>query len=126
MAPSEKARARTLIADAIPQVSRKGADVLVHGCPVETFGLGVAEAVACGLPVVVPDRGGAAESVDPSCSEAYAAGDAGACAAAIERILARDPAELRARARDAAARVTTVETHFRRVVAVYERLLAES
>jgi citrate lyase subunit beta/citryl-CoA lyase len=30
VAPSEKARARTLIADAIPQVSRKGADVLVR------------------------------------------------------------------------------------------------
>ena len=33
------------------------ADVLVHGCPFETFGLGVAEAVACGLPVVAPDEG---------------------------------------------------------------------
>src|SRR5471030_2747861 len=30
VAPSEKARARTLIADAIPQVSRNGADVLVR------------------------------------------------------------------------------------------------
>jgi len=30
VAPSEKARARTLIADAIPHVSRKGADVLVR------------------------------------------------------------------------------------------------
>jgi citrate lyase subunit beta/citryl-CoA lyase len=30
VAPSEKARARTLIADAIPQVSRRGADVLVR------------------------------------------------------------------------------------------------
>ena len=30
VAPSEKERARTLIADAIPQVSRKGADVLVR------------------------------------------------------------------------------------------------
>ncbi|HEY6460335.1 MAG TPA: glycosyltransferase, partial [Polyangiaceae bacterium] len=35
------------------------ADLLVHGCPYETFGLGVAEAVASGLPVVVPDAGGA-------------------------------------------------------------------
>src|SRR5439155_1186301 len=30
VAPSEKERARTLIADAIPQVARKGADVLVR------------------------------------------------------------------------------------------------
>jgi alpha-1,6-mannosyltransferase len=99
------------------------ADVLVHGCPYETFGLGVAEAVACGLPVVVPDRGGAGESVDPSCGETYANLDAEACAAAIDRVLTRDPVELRARARDAAARVITVEEHFRGVLRVYERLL---
>ena len=34
------------------------ADLLVHACPFETFGLGVAEAMSCGLPVVVPDSGG--------------------------------------------------------------------
>jgi len=99
------------------------ADVLVHGCPYETFGLGVAEAVACGLPVVVPDAGGAAASADPACSERYRSLDAADCARAIERLLARDPGELRTRALEAAARVPTATQHVERVVATYEDLL---
>jgi alpha-1,6-mannosyltransferase len=101
------------------------ADVLVHGCPSETFGLSVAEAVASGLPVVVPDAGGAAESADPSCSETYRSLSADACASAIERLLQRDRAELRARSREAASRVPTIEQHFSRVLATYEELLRE-
>ena len=101
------------------------ADVLIHGCPYETFGLGVAEAVASGVPVVVPDAGGAAESADPTCSETYRALDAQGCAAAIARLLARNPGELRAQAVDAVARVPTVEQHFARVMGVYEDLLRE-
>jgi len=101
------------------------ADVLVHGCPCETFGLAVAEAVACGLPVVVPDAGGAVEAADPSCSERYLSGDAEACAMAIERVLARRGPELSRRAAEAAARVPTPERHFRRVLAVYDDLLRD-
>ena len=100
-----------------------GADLLVHGCPYETFGLGVAEAVACGLPVVVPDAGGAAESADPASSLTYRSLDAGACAAAIEQVLARDPGDLRACALDAVSRVPTVEQHFATVLGTYEALL---
>jgi alpha-1,6-mannosyltransferase len=99
------------------------ADVLVHGCPYETFGIGVAEAVACGLPVVAPDTGGAAESVDPSCGETYRSLDAHACAQAIERLLARDPVDLRQRAIRAASRVPTLEQHFAVVLATYDDLL---
>lgn len=117
------------------------ADVLVHGCPYETFGLSMAEAVACGLPIVVPDKGGAVESADASCSEIYRSLDADACAAAIERVLARGAGgrdardgreprdgrdggdDLRARALDAASRVSTVEQHFTRVLSVYDELL---
>jgi alpha-1,6-mannosyltransferase len=99
------------------------ADVLVHGCPYETFGLGVAEAVASGLPVVVPDEGGAAETVDPSSGERYRSLDAAACAAAIERLLAHGGGDLRARALDAAARVPSVEQHFGCVLSVYADLL---
>jgi alpha-1,6-mannosyltransferase len=99
------------------------ADVLLHGCPYETYGLGVAEAVASGLPVVAPDRGGAADSVDPASGETYRSLDAAACAAAIERLLARDPAALRAQAVEAAARVPTTEQHYGHVLAVYDALL---
>lgn len=102
--------------------SLASADALVHGCPRETFGLVVSEAVACGLPVVVPDAGGAVESADRSSGEVYPGLDAAACAAAILRILARDPVELRARALDAATRVPTAAAHFARVLAVYDEL----
>ena len=37
------------------------ADLLIHGSGAETYGLVVAEAIASGLPVVVPDVGGAAD-----------------------------------------------------------------
>jgi alpha-1,6-mannosyltransferase len=99
------------------------ADALVHGCPYETFGLGVAEAVACGVPVVVPDRGGAAEQADAASSEAYASNDAAACADAVARLLARPEAELSARALEAAGRAPTLEAHFRVVLGAYDDLL---
>jgi alpha-1,6-mannosyltransferase len=100
------------------------ADALVHGCPCETSGLAITEAVACGVPVVVPDQGGAAEGADERCSETYASLDAEACVAAIERLLARNGPELRARAIEAASRVPTVDEHFARVLSVYSELLA--
>jgi len=99
-------------------------DVLLHGCPHETFGLGVAEAIATGLPAVLPDKGGAAEQADPASTELYASGDAAACAAALKRITRRDPAGLRAAALAAAARVGSVEDHFRALYGVYRDLLA--
>ena len=99
------------------------ADMLVHSCPYETFGLAVAEAAACGVPVVVPDHGGARESADPSCSETYRSLDAAACAAAIERLLARAGPDLQTRALEAAARVPTLDQHFARVLSVYDSLL---
>jgi alpha-1,6-mannosyltransferase len=102
------------------------ADVLVHGCPYETFGLGIAEAVACGLPVVAPDAGGAAESVDLSCGETYRSLDAEACAQAIVRLLGRDRDDLRRRTLLAATRVPTQEQHFDRVLAAYDDLMRQS
>ena len=39
------------------------ADLLVHLCPVEPFGLTILEAMAAGVPVLVPDSGGAGSVV---------------------------------------------------------------
>ncbi|MGN6156013.1 MAG: glycosyltransferase [Sphingomicrobium sp.] len=50
------------------------ADALVHACEAETFGLVLAEALACGTPVIVPDRGGAFEQLRPGCGLSYPAG----------------------------------------------------
>lgn len=72
------------------------ADALVHGCESETFGLIPAEAMASGLPVVGPDRGGFAHLARAETSETYRSGDTLAAAAAIGRLFARDQAALRA------------------------------
>jgi len=88
------------------------ADVLVHGCDSETFGLLPAEAMASGLPLVGPDRGGFADLAQPSTSEVYRSGDTKAAAAAIRRLFSRDPGALKAAAIEAAAGVRRDTDHF--------------
>lgn len=102
------------------------ADALVHGCPFETFGLSIAEAMSCGLPTVVPDEGGAAEMHVPEAGERYAALDASACADAIERLLGRlaqDADGIRGAAAAAASRLPDVRAQFEGQVALYQDLL---
>jgi alpha-1,6-mannosyltransferase len=101
------------------------ADVLLHGCPFETFGIGVAEAVACGLPIVVPDRGGAAEQATGASARTFASGEASACAAAAIE-LARAGTTIADAASAAARAVPTIEDHFRALYALYARLLDRS
>ena len=100
------------------------ADALVHGCPFETFGLGVAEALSCGLPVIVPDQGGAAELASDGGGTRYRTGDVSACAEAIARVLSEDARLVRSRATHAAARIPTVRDQFAQTCEAYERLLA--
>jgi alpha-1,6-mannosyltransferase len=102
------------------------ADALVHGCPHETFGFAIAEAMSVGLPVVVPDAGGAGELADSRSAERYAAGDAAAAAIAVARMLARvhaDRCGMRNNAQRAADKLCTVEEQFARTYAVYGELL---
>jgi len=99
------------------------ADLLIHGCPYETFGLGIAEAVSCATPIVVPDEGGAAEQALPGASEIYPAGDAVACMRAVERLLGRDRTEVLTYAHRAAESVPSVEEHFKHLFSTYEDLL---
>lgn len=99
------------------------AEALVHAGPFETFGLAVAEAVACGTPVVVSSSGAARELRDPACSEEYVWADPDSLASALERLLARDREVLRARALEAAARVVSIDQHFAALVALYAELL---
>ncbi len=99
------------------------ADVLLHACPFETFGIGIAEAVACGLPIVVPDRGGAAEQANGAAARTYPSGDAERCAAAARELVRADAATTRAAALAAAAGVPAIEDHFRALYALYASLV---
>ena len=99
------------------------ADALVHGSESEPFGLVASEAIASGLPLVVPDSGGCAEVADPLSSELYAPRDAAACADAIGRLYARDQALLRGAAVAAAGRVRSDRDHAADLMAYYERLI---
>ncbi len=102
------------------------ADALIHGCPFETFGLSIAEAMACGLPTVVPDEGGAAEMHVPEAGERYRSRDVEACVAATERLVQRLDNEgdaVRAAAAAAAGRLPDVDQQFAGQIALYEALL---
>mgnify|MGYP006294419923 CR=1 FL=1 len=99
------------------------ADALLHGSAAETYGLVLAEALCAGTPLIVPDAGGAADLARPEHSETYRAGDAAGCAAAIRRMLVRDPVALRSAARaDAATRIRTLDQHFEALFAHYAAL----
>lgn len=101
------------------------ADALVHGGAAETYGLVVAEALCSGLPMIVPDRGGAADLADPAYAETYKAGNVGDCAQAIKRLLAREAAPMRRAAAHAGrSRVATPEEHFQALFTHYAGLLA--
>lgn len=74
------------------------ADLYLATCAVETFGLGVLEALTMGLPVVSADDGGGAEQVsDSGGGTLFRAGSAADLARAVEEALPRR-AELSARA----------------------------
>ena len=100
------------------------ADALIHGSDAEPFGLVALEAVASGLPLIVPDEGGAAEIAEPPFAETYAARDARSCAAAIQRMFAREPAILRAACLHAAGKVRTDSDHAAALVDYYSALIA--
>ncbi len=98
----------------------RAADGIVHSCPYETFGLGLAEAVACGAPIVVPDEGGAFEQAREGSSFTYRSLDAAAGARAVLELLDEPARELRSYAVDNAADVPGFDTYMRRMLSYYE------
>lgn len=86
----------------------------------EPFGLVMAEAMACGTPVVAYRRGAAPEIVvDGETGALVAPGDLGALVDAVDRMDAIDPAACRARVEASLSATEMVA----RYVEVYERLL---
>ena len=102
------------------------ADALVHGCEAETFCMVAAEAKASGLPIIVPDEGGASDQFVDGLGARYAARSASALAAAVAGFLAGDPEGARQRAADAAPYVSTFDMHFEALFALYARTLEDA
>lgn len=100
------------------------ADALIHGSDQEPFGLVASEALASGLPLIVPNDGGCAEVADPLFAETYEPGSSRSAADAIRRLFAREPAILRAAARHAAGKVHTDRDHAQALIAYYQSLLS--
>ena len=99
------------------------ADALVHGCEAETFCMVAAEARASGVPLIVPDMGGASDQFVRGQGQTYRACSAGALAAAIGRFVEEDTAAQRARAAEAAPRVMAMDEHFRRLFGMYQQAI---
>lgn len=96
-----------------PELARimASCDALIHGSEAEPFGLVPSEAMASGLPLIVPDSGGCAEVADPLTSERYRPRDAASAARAIERLFAREASILRKASAVAAHRVRSDREH---------------
>ena len=77
------------------------ADLFVHPVQEERWGVSVAEALACGLPVVTSSRVGAAHDlvIAGRNGGVYPAGDPRALARRVEEALALDPATVAAASR---------------------------
>lgn len=101
------------------------ADLFVHGGAYETYGFSVAEAMASGLPVVVPGSGAVLDLIDPASSATFEPGSAASCAAALRRMLGSDFDRYRASARSAAERVPDSTQQILELVRIYQELLAE-
>jgi alpha-1,6-mannosyltransferase len=91
------------------------ADALIHGCEAETFCMVAAEARASGLPLIAPDRGGAADQARAGGGFTYAAGSSAAATAAI-RCFVDQPL------RPAVAEIRTMDQHFADLFALYQWL----
>ncbi|MBR0551723.1 glycosyltransferase [Stakelama marina] len=96
------------------------ADALVHGCEAETFCMVAAEARASGLPLIVPDRGGASDHHRHGAGFRYAATDRADLVRTLHQLVDADGAALRARAAEAAPAVRTMDRHFTELAALYE------
>lgn len=100
-------------------------DALVHANENEPFGLVVLEALAAGLPVVGPSRGGISELIDEQVGQRAASVDAAGMAEAIEALFARDMAELKRAARRRAEQRHRWDNTFEGLTRLYGELVAQ-
>ena len=101
------------------------ADALLHGCEAETFCMVAAEARASGLPLIVPDEGGAADQARANGGWIYRSADPAAAAEAIgQYCLGRSTGVAGPSTEVPTPR--TMDDHFRELFATYKALVAPS
>ncbi len=101
------------------------ADFYLAPGPGETFGLSIAEALACGLPVVSVDRGAAPDRVAGSgVGELYGHGDPESAGRALRRMAQRLNPQMRVQAREHAEANYDWADTFDSLVRLYEGLLS--
>ncbi len=101
-------------------------DAFVHANDQEPFGLIVLEAMAAGLPVVGPSRGGVAELIDESVGQRAAQATDAGLAEAIEALFARDLARISSSARDRALARHSWDRTFEGLMRIYGEILGRS
>jgi alpha-1,6-mannosyltransferase len=97
------------------------ADGLIHGCEAETFCMVAAEARASGVPLIVPDRGAAADHLVRGAGGVYRAAREISLERAIARFIERGP-ELQRAAAVRASHVRTMDQHFADLFARYAQI----
>lgn len=101
-------------------------DYFVHGSSAETYGIVLAEAICSGIPIVVPNRGGAAELASAEFSEVYEPGKPKEFEKALLKIMCRNRDTMaEACIAKASSGIGTMGDHFKKLFSFYESLTEE-
>jgi alpha-1,6-mannosyltransferase len=98
-------------------------DAFLHANENEIFGLVVLEAMAAGLPVIGPDKGGVGELIDEAVGQPAASSDPADLADAIEALFARDVAAISKAARHRAETRYSWDQTFQGLTRLYAQLI---
>ncbi|WP_394763743.1 glycosyltransferase [Phenylobacterium sp.] len=101
-------------------------DAFIHANENEIFGLVVIEAMAAGLPVVGPNKGGVGELLDDAVGQLSDGVDPASLAAAVEALFARDLDALKLAARRRAETRHSWDHTFEGLTRLYTQLLART
>nr|MEA2799003.1 alpha,6-mannosyltransferase [Phenylobacterium sp.] len=101
-------------------------DAFMHANENEIFGLVVLEAMAAGLPVVGPNKGGVGELIDDGVGQLATGVDPASLAEAVEALFARDMDALRLAARRRAEMRHSWDHTFEGLTRLYTQLLGRS
>ncbi|MFC3070935.1 glycosyltransferase [Phenylobacterium soli] len=101
-------------------------DAFLHANENEIFGLVVIEAMAAGLPVIGPNKGGVGELIDDAVGQHAATSDPSDLAEAIEALFARDVAAIRLAARKRAVARHSWDATFDGLTKLYAELIDAS